>query len=71
MVPSGVYSVVLEASRVWCAFRTEFVAFGREKRSAMNTLAVSGNLKEETEHVSDLLPGLKRLWFDVDFGSYH
>lgn len=56
----------------WSAFRAEFVAqFSREKRSSMNTVAVLGNLEEEIECVSDLLPGLKRLWFDIDFGSYH
>ena len=37
----------------------------------MHTVAVLRNLEAEIEVVPDLLPGLKRLWFDIDFGEDH
>jgi hypothetical protein len=52
-------------------FREVFVAqFSLEKRSAMHTVAVLRSLDEEIELVPKLLPGLKRLWFDVLFDGH-
>jgi hypothetical protein len=36
----------------------------------MQTVAVLRNLEEEIELIPELFPGLKRLWFDIDFGNF-
>jgi hypothetical protein len=62
IITLGLYQIFLE----------EFVTqFSTEKRSAMHTVAVLRNPEEDLGLVSELLPGLKRLWFGISIGGYH
>lgn len=52
-------------------FPEAFIAqFNLEKRSAMHTVAVLQSWKADIELVPTLLPGLKRLWFNIDDATH-
>jgi len=62
IVPSGFHK----------KFREAFIAqFCPEKRSAMHTVAVLKNWERDVELIPTVLPGLKRLWFDVNKAPSH
>jgi hypothetical protein len=49
-------------------FQKAFVTqFSLEKRAAMQTIAIFNNHEGDIGMVAELLPGLKRLWFDIEF----